>query len=77
MSLHHKTVSPHHQDDERAEWRVRLDPNSRVVLVFDMVEMAWNGHWEDTRRPLAPWEVRAAAALAELQFDDGRSPPQP
>ena len=77
MSLHHKTVSPYHQDGERAEWRVRVDPTSRVVLVFDMAEMNWSGTWEDTGRPLAPWEVRAAAALADLQFEDGRPPPRP
>ena len=35
------------------------------------------GKWEDTGKPLAPWEIRAAAALADLQFDDGRPPPRP
>ena len=71
------TMTPHHQDDERAEWRVRLPGAGRVVLMFNFEAMLWTGFWEDTGKPLDIVEIRAAAALGHLELEDGRPPPQP
>ena len=76
MPPHRKGVSPDRQDDEGAEWRVRMPGHARVVLVFSFEPMLWTGFWEDTGKPLDLVEIRAAASLADLQLDDGRPPPR-
>ena len=72
-----KAVFPHRVAEERAEWRVHIPGAGRVVLVFDTVEKAWSGHWEDSGQPLDLVEIRGAASLADLQLGDGRPPPRP
>ena len=70
-------MTPQQEDETHAEWRICMKGGARVVLDYRFESRLWTGFWADTRRPLANWEICAAAEIAGIELGDRRRPPLP